>query len=246
MTRIIRYKDSEPSTPPNYAMFFDGDLQRLELGDPDVIVGAMSITGWFNSSILANDGSIVGIADGEGFSPWRVYLNEFNGGLSFWLIDSTGRPNNYISERTGLNDDEWHHFAIVFNNGATRLSIQIYVDGELDRLFQGGNGIFEPIGTMPLVIGMLGPSPGLLPFNGLLDDIVVFDGVVLDALQVSQIYAGRARINMLPFLPKYWWKMGDDAIFDGENWIVPDAVGAGDMVSENMDFSNRQPGVPEL
>lgn len=255
MARFIRYKDSESSVVPatNYSMEFDGFSQRMFQPNPNQITGAISFSGWFKSlDPTDRDQTIVAFYDGNPGSkistwPWHIFLTE-SGKLMFLLAHSAFNTSFTLSTTSNLNDGEWHHFACTFNDGVSRTSNMIYIDGVHDATsLDGPPGILQfPFPTFGLTIGMVA---FVKPFNnsyfhGFIDEIAIWDGYVLTPADVAAIYAGGADMDLNPFNPKYWWRMGENAIFHSPNWKVPSEGVSGEMISENMILSNRTIDVP--
>ena len=252
MTKIISYKDSTPPPAGNYSMAFDGVNQRFQVFNPDQISGVISFSGWFKTSAAKNQ-TIVAFDGGPGrvaVFPFHVYLDS-GGHLNFVI----GHPNFRVSVATsvngGYNNDEWHHFACLFDNGSSRTSLRLYVDNSAVG-FSPARGIgiiqFQPPVAFSMSIGMIGQQPPITSFqwfDGLIDEIAIWDGHVLTTTEIADIYSAGADMDLLPLSPKYWWRMGENASFAGTIWRVPDEIGPFEMVSENMNFENRKIDVPD-
>jgi len=112
----------------------------------------------------------------------------------FWgWLDASGRIGlNALSDATtskssiAINDDNWHH--VVLTRNAANGAYQIFIDGNLNA---SGTGIAGDIGNSFSSLGRIedtGGSPTY--FDGLLDEVMIF-GHVLNATQVSDIYANQ-------------------------------------------------------
>ena len=77
---------------------------------------------------------------------------------------------------TPVNDDEWHHVALVVSEGAnlTPPATLLYLDGQPDSTFQGSGNPFELMANVDARIGMSAPR-GDRFFTGLIDEVVIYD-----------------------------------------------------------------------
>ncbi len=152
------------------------DITNNELLEPDHV----SVEAWVKSSNPGTFGYIVSKGGvGNQYSSYALYTDG-NGGISFYITS----PSNTIKSSnpgTAIWDNTWHHVAGTFDGSSVRL----YVDGS-----EIGDG--TPTNTTirynltsgnDLTIGnYLLDHP--LPFNGLIDDVVIWD----EALSSESIY----------------------------------------------------------
>lgn len=161
------------------------DYIELEHFDrPDV----MTIMAWIKTD-SESDGEIIGWGgSGPNFqlfvSPTGILTyGEWDGAA--WLPTESATP---------VNDGVWHHVAVTRDGGA---DIKIYVDGRLN-----GSGAAHgalPGSTSHLNIGVLGHDWGYQSyFNGMIDDLWVYSGIV-DAADIKAVYDNSgAAINPVP------------------------------------------------
>ncbi len=114
-------------------------------------------------------------------------------------IHSTSRSLQFLSQQGGVDDtavftgaeakvpsETWTHVAITAQTGSG--NIRYFVDGELAQLQEGAIGYESfPLNKEPLYIG--NRADGFTEFDGLLDDVAIFRGV-LTAAQVQAIRKG--------------------------------------------------------
>jgi len=93
----------------------------------------------------------------------------------------TGLKIQWFDGNINVNDGKWHHIAGIYDGSMMCL----YVDDVLDESRQ----TFGTIDTSsyPLYIGASAQQAGERCFNGLIDDVAIFDHA-LNAEQVSQLY----------------------------------------------------------
>ena len=108
------------------------------------------------------------------------------------------RGNTYV------NDGEWHHVALVVNEGANLRpeTTQLYVDGLEDSYFSGGDTTFKLTADSDVRIGMSGPheAAGVADvryFLGTLDEIRIYDRA-LSAPEIAGL-AGKTKPIHIPF-----------------------------------------------
>ena len=109
------------------------------------------------------------VSDTGAVTPFRLRLEVAGGGV-------------YGS--TDLNDDLWHHVAIV-QTGGTLGTVQLYVDGVAETLFYNGTGATLAINTTvgattPVTLGASGHGTNY-NFLGSIDDIRVYDAPLSQA-----------------------------------------------------------------
>lgn len=102
-------------------------------------------------------------------------------------ISSNGADNTECLGATDLaNDTDWHHVCFVYND----VNIILYVDGSVDS-----NGVNNPKTyssgiankSYPFVIGDFAIDGSYKPFDGLLDEAIIFDRD-LSLAEITEIY----------------------------------------------------------
>lgn len=91
------------------------------------------------------------------------------------LISPGGAVYYTVTSTTDLDDGDWHH--IVFTRDSSHI-LYIYVDGSLESTYQAVSADIDNTGELYTSTAS----------TGSLDDIRVYKGVALSALQVSNIY----------------------------------------------------------
>ncbi|RYD44309.1 MAG: LamG domain-containing protein, partial [Verrucomicrobiaceae bacterium] len=80
----------------------------------------------------------------------------------------------------------WHHHAYVFRNVPVN-RVDFYVDGVLVNSLTAGNTGFNDATTVGFAIGALGRSTAFESFDGLMDDLRIYDRELL-AANIQDIY----------------------------------------------------------
>jgi len=165
--------------------------------DPVLGVGATWMA-WINVSEEAGSGynGIVMTRSAEDLTSGGVNSNR-NWGLAWQnvannpsRIDSRVGNAPVASSANSIVPGQWHHVALVWGNADASFNPpqpahQLYIDGNLVNQ-NASSGIFELISSGSWALGS-DPFSAARTFNGLLDDIAVFD-LALTSAQVEQKY----------------------------------------------------------
>ncbi len=134
--------------------------------------------------------------------------------------------------------DAWNHVAATYSNGTAK----IYINGILRKTGPTGN---SGVGTgNNFSIGAYS-SLNNYYFQGLIDEVAVFDRVLSDGSvndhntaggDIAQIYNNGKPQNLQFFNPLHWWRMED-----GVGFTATDYAGSNDGTLVNAIFSNNTP-----
>lgn len=127
----------------------------------------MTIEGWFKAGASAQKMTILsnGIPSTQAPSLWAISL------LSSGELEFANNGQSLVTS-VSLNDDDWHHFAIVINRG---LATDVYINGELVNTT--GSAPFSAYGSSKLAIGALAMGGGNYSqyLAGHVDDIRIWN-----------------------------------------------------------------------
>ncbi len=154
----------------------------------DAVQQAFTISNWIRTTAAEGEMVTWGTNAGRQRLTWRI--NEAT------LRTEHGAGN--LRGNTPVNDDEWHHVALVVTEGAnlTVPATQIYLDGVPDGTFGGSANPYELAPDVDVRIGMGGPT-GDRFFTGLIDEVLIFDRALFD---VELLWlAGRTEAIDRPF-----------------------------------------------
>ena len=174
------------------ALEFDGDGDFIECG-PDKglnITGAVTITAWIKLSKSTTDQKI---ASNQDNASGGYKLSIFSDKAEFEVRDSGNllRNNRFVDGGTILQPDVWYHIVGTYSQGG---SIKTYVNGKLDR--EQETTCILAASDGPLKIGCE-PFNGGCQFNGLMDDLRIYNYPVSDA-EVAALYAGEELPSTAP------------------------------------------------
>ena len=154
------------------AMEFDGDGDFLDCGNNPILAltDAVSISAWIKVAVQGADHKVGGNQDG---ANGGYKMSVYNDKIEFEIRTSGNSAvlNRDVGGGTVLDVDVWYHVVGVYSLADGY--IRTYVDGELDRELE----TTEALGASPgsLMIGCEPFSAGQYNFNGVMDDIRVYN-----------------------------------------------------------------------
>ncbi len=168
-------------------------------------------------------------------------LRNNGGNTSGWIIQTDD----------ALSLDTWYHVAVVQNAVSPILYVngvevaQTLVVGDQDHRWINGLGF---VSANNLNIGRLKTSDlNQNYFDGLIDEVSYFSSA-LSSTDIETIYNGGVpnNLNDLSTLPTIWYRMGEEATFDGiRDWTLRDqGTGRNDGTSQNMAEDAKSTDVP--
>ncbi len=215
---------------------FDGVDDYIELGSLSNLQNATeySISSWFKSPLNKIQNVIYSWSDGA------------DGYLQLLLIDDGSfvvynyrTSSAYGLSATGVvSADTWYNALVVFDgSGATNADrLKLYINGSLITLTYTGT-IPTQTGTMlinGLHAGAYVTNSGAMNWalEGNIDELSIFDS----ASSIGDVWAGSGEpidVSTVSGIVNNY-RMGEDASFNGTNWIVPDNVGSNNGTSDGM------------
>jgi len=176
---------------------FDGDNDYVEIDDADELDGfteGASWEFWMKSEDITKmeNGSwrwmISKYLTTENQRVWAAALYRVEGETRLRLmISDNGTTFGFWSKTIDWEDDELHHIVWVWKPGEHP---NLYIDGELqtlDALSTPRDTVYA--GTASVLLGKCGYNPAGRWFEGLLDELLVYD-VALTSQQVLKHYYG--------------------------------------------------------
>ena len=212
------------------AFYFDGANDFVEVSDTANldITGTITLAAWIKTS-GTNDHS--GILDKMiGFGPATGYRLGVDPNSKFRCdIIKARPPQGTVVSTTAVEDGDWHHVACTYD-GAT---IKVYVDGrfEAEASYTDGIGLNDEA----LLIGWDDDKyQNTRHFNGLIDEVAIFNRP-LSAAEIKSIYdAGSSGMVKPPPGPVAWWSGegnanyvvgGNQGTIRGDVTFVPGVIG---------------------
>jgi len=221
------------SFPNVYSFVFDGSDDRVQMASNFVASGEFTLSFWVKPV-------------GVGTNATAFPIGTFPSNANFVRLTQLGAMvlkvstvNNTFSETvvgSGVNNlvlDTWQHVAFTRDNSNV---IRCYRNGS------SFGGTTTNSGTLTLnSIGRI--ITNTYGFTGHLDEIAFWDSDQTSNL--ATIYNGGAPNDLSSLSPLRWYRMGDNATWDGSNWTLVDQGSGGvNGTSANMDEVDRVTDVP--
>lgn len=144
---------------------------------------------WIKPESFPNDPTIID----KGTSLLSFYISSgASNVLTFILDTSSGAATSYVAN-TDMNVSEWYHLAATYNGSQVRL----YLNGILDNTPTARTGTIST-NSLDLIIGSgwSGTNPNAFPFDGLIDEVAIYNRS-LSAQEIQDRYLrGALRLNL--------------------------------------------------
>ena len=225
-SRIASVLGGSAGLPNTYSLAFDGtddyvtdSTANFRSSDSSGTISFWAKTNsdayeyFISSGDTGSTTSFLGIAHKNSADGGDVYIYQQNDADT---IDS-------ISGSTNILDNNWHHIVIT-SDGSSYL---IYVDGVSETLSvdggaNNGDWFADTTGRNNFTIGALHRSSVVLPFNGNIDEVSIWN-TALSAGDISALYQAKGTANLNDdgnsANLKGWWRMGDGRL-DSFNLIA--------------------------
>ncbi len=178
------------------AVNLDGEDDVIEMEPFDVIGGGITLAAWVRpDDFSVGDGRIISKATEWGTNDhfWMLSTIDANHVLRFRLKTNDGQDTALlVATSGGLEAGKWQHAAATWDGSDMRL----YQDGEeVGSMAKGGTAVATDdnvsvaIGSQPLNAFNADPNHTKLPFDGLFDDVVIYDRA-LSPDELEQLASG--------------------------------------------------------
>ena len=173
------------------AILLDGTNDFVNLGNPTALqlTGSMTISAWINSSAFPFDDAAIVSKRGDGpLIGFQLDTSVDTGPrtIGFKLTNSSGGQMIRYGATT-LQANTWYYVTGVYDAAAQ--TMHVYLNGQLDDgVLQGTVTSTQQNSTLNVNIGQRPGSPGTYNFNGLIDDVRIYNR----PLTVAQIQTDMA------------------------------------------------------
>jgi len=175
------------------AFSFDGLNSKVDLGDPASLAftNSFSIEGWIwvNSAPTVSQGHGQILYRGDPrycLDPYFLSV-EVNGNLKFHIEDAQDTVPCGVDLQAGpLPLHQWKHVAAVFDGGSA--TMQVYVDGVISAQTNTAVRPFAALINGGTAIGNLSVGQNGQSFNGLIDELSIYDRP-LSGSEIAAIFA---------------------------------------------------------
>tara|TARA_Y100000310_G_C20652708_1_gene800323 strand:+ start:500 stop:2116 length:1617 start_codon:yes stop_codon:yes gene_type:complete len=244
----------------NYSMDFDGTNDYIDCGNISALNGVTTATwtGWFNRDAAGSFYmmSTWGTTGAElQFTPLQTATS-----LNVYMANSDGAQKTMFTHTSlTFTAGTWYHLAFVYDEAEVSNAdkMKVYINGVVQVNAAAGAALTTlNAATSDFEIGKLG-GYATNEFNGNIDEVAIWD-TALDANTITSIY-NSGTPNDLTLAASYtagsgvdksgdlqgYWKMGEEATFDGSDWTIPDSsTNSNDGTSANMDIADRVGDAP--
>lgn len=221
---------------------FDGADDYLDISGASGVFNnatTFSISLWYYAR--GYGGAVFGCGTSGTNGIWILPYNSTN----LYLSIRNGAGGSVSAADPGLN--KWVHVVATYNSGAS--TIYITPEGASTSTYSGtlSTSLSSTAGT-DLRIGML-PATFNLKFNGLIDEVAIFD-TTLDQAAVTALYGASPNAGIPSEVTGAagWWRMGDDssdtATSGGSIATITDSSGNGNDATQSS--ASAQPTFSDL
>ena len=211
-------------------MDFDGtnDYVSISNGSSVNITGNGSISFWINAATLASYTGIVSKVENTAsvVSNAQYHIGMLSNGVRCVI---TGTDLKIGSEDVGtvptITTGVWEHYVLTWDGS----NLSLYKNGVFAA---SKTQVSSPsTNTEPVLIGY---RNGYDYVDGKIDEVSIFN-TVLSAGDVTAMYNSGEPTDLNSLSPVAWWRMGEEAIFNSTNWLLPNK--AQDVYSRySLDF----------
>ena len=185
----------------NYSLVLDGTQDCVNVGDlTDLVTNVYTVEAWINPAVTNIGGygqTIFASCSGTNKAMWVSLVND-----EIHVISYSASTNAIACQSTMANivAGTWYHIAVTSTrNGATTL----YINGLAVASGTAGNAMDW---ADPFVIGALRTSDSQFPFNGMIDEVRVWNTIRTG----TEIAAGMTGVDPTSTGLVGYWKMDEE------------------------------------
>lgn len=214
------------------ALNFDGTDDYIQTNYPGVLGNApRTVEAWIKLPTTTAGENLVATwgSDNVNGGRFTVRINNVSGLYKLRIENKGGGVNGTVT----LNDGNWHHIAVTYDNSLSTNKYKLYVDGNLDT---EGN-ISTTTNTVALTNMIIGrrimPSLGGF-FNGSIDEVRVWD----KALTLAEIQANKNYEFCTPSANlKAYFKMNEGTVNSNNGTVTSIASSVGSYTGTLNSFA---------
>ncbi len=177
------------------ALAFDGIHDAVDLGPLDVPGGALTIALWFKADDFGTgDARFLSKADGQNDQDHYWMLSTLDGTKLRLRLRAGGTTTTLISPAGTLAAGTWTHIAAVYDGA----SMALYKNAA-EVASVAKTGVLDTSGTVDAAIGNqpATASGGARPFDGLIDDLRIYDRALTTA-ELATVRDAGTQTNTAP------------------------------------------------
>ena len=224
-----------------YSLDFDGSNEYMAVAassDFEFGTGNFTMSVWFKADTIGPSAStdyysLLEFRGSNGDAAPALYMSQQSGYRLYVYNGST-----VVNYNTTPSVGQWYHLAYT-RSGTTGT---IYLNGS--SVASGTDSGNYNLSTPAPKVGKVATSATGKYFDGKVDEFSLFDSA-LSPTNVTAIYNRGVPADLTSLSPIGWWRMGDDATWDGSNWTIPDASGNDNAgTTDNMVEVDRVTDLP--
>jgi len=232
-----------PAFSNTYSMAFDGVDDSISTGYTYDATATpnLSLSFWFKTTSSALFEFPVSIKTNGGLYNRSIVMMY---GTRLLIQDRTGWV---FGTNTSINDGNWHNIIVTAAYGGNTTAgtdLKIYLDGNLtpdlstSTMDSGTNSYLDG----ELFIGSFNGTSKWYEMQ--CDEVAVWESI-LTSSNITSIYNSGVPNNLSSLSPVGWWRMGEEATWDGSKWTLVDkGSGGNNGESVNMVEADRETDVP--
>lgn len=154
---------------------------------------AFSIEFWASFTSTVSLGAVSKQIDSGNFEGYAV--NFLAAIPRFVIRDNVGNVN-FVTGNAALNDGNFHHIVATYNGSNDASGMKLYVDN-VDVTILGGSATMTGSIITPTDLQISGRNGNTIPFDGILDEVVIYDREIT-AAEISFRWNGGSGTQILP------------------------------------------------
>ncbi len=202
---------------------FNGTDDHVDVTDPangslDFGISSFTISAWIKTSATGAYQDIIDKRSSDGNTGYLLGVGNDN---LVWAFVKDGTTAVTTKSSSTVTDGKWHHITATFDRSGNSA---VYVDGSPNGTPQSITTVTSSVSNSGnAVIGYYSPSSsGWSYFNGLIDDLKIYNYARTPKQIVSDMNGGHPSVGSPVGSPATWWKFDE-----GQGQVVNNAGSAG-------------------
>jgi len=215
----------------NYSFEFDGVGDYFDCGDSNAFTFALtpfSVSVWVNITDATNFVSLA--KDNTGAREWTI--RAVSDKLHFYILDNVagGYIGRLYNTTVTSYEGSWIHTVYTYDGGTSNGGIKIYLNGVQVDDANYDSGTFNTMQNTATALRIGSQENGPTDSDGKISNAAIFNSE-LSAANILTIYNNGRPADLTSLSPISWWRMGEDASWDGSDWTIRDQIGSNDGTS---------------
>jgi hypothetical protein len=179
----------------NSALQFNGASNYVDFGNSTgnfERTQAFSVELWFKTANTGQQIFLSKMKSTENYEGWEIYFDGTSTNRIVFDLKSNIASTNMIRvycSPSVVADNNWHHLVVTYDGSSNATGVKFYFDGSLKT-----NGIIYNTLTASILTStafqLSGRGNGALGIAGLLDEVIIYDGVLSSTKVISRYNSG--------------------------------------------------------